>query len=86
MSYVQINGTVLFRQSPEKINRADFINNLMEHYKKINIYDLILQIKEEYGIILQKSDITELTNNSDLYYNDITESLYINYDEFITSF
>ena len=86
VSYVQINGTVLFRQSPEKINRADFINNLMEHYKKINIYDLILQIKEEYGIILQKSDITELTNNSDLHYNDITESLYINYDEFITSF
>lgn len=85
-AFTRINNVVLFKNTSESISLSYFIVSLMEHFRSVNIYDLIIKIKEEYGILLTKHDITSLTEETDLYYNNITENLYINYDEFITSF
>lgn len=85
-AFTRINNVVLFKNTSGSISLSYFVVSLMEHFRSINIYDLIMKIKEEYGILLTKHDITSLTEETDLYYNNITENLYINYDEFITSF
>ena len=86
VSFTKINNVFLFKNTPNPISLSYFISSLMEHLRVINIYDLILKIKEEYGIFLTKHDITSLTEETDLYFNNITENLYVTYDEFITSF
>ena len=86
ISFTKINGVALFKNTTDKISLATFISSFMEHFRKVNIYDLIVKLKEEYGIFLEKHDLTQLVDETDLYYNNITENIYINYDEFITSF
>lgn len=80
----KINGTFLLRRVSEPIDSIDFLVIILQKLRKINIYELIDYIYENYKLTIDKYFIISACNLSEeLYYSDTMEKVYINYDEYL---
>jgi hypothetical protein len=77
-----VNNTYVFVTKEIPLKIEDFLERIVQYYRKIDIYDLEHLLKERYDVDLQKHELISFAKNSDLYYNPIMEKIYINYDEF----
>ena len=82
-SYQRIGGTRLFCAGKSANLFADFLNWLLFRLTKIDIYDLHEMLETQYGIVLPKDKLIELVRNTDLYYDTIMQTVYVDYDTYI---
>lgn len=83
-SIKKINGCFLIRAGLASIDMQEFLIALISNIRKININELINYIKDKYNIDIDKYFIVSICNFSNsLYYNDIMEKIYIDYDEYL---
>lgn len=81
-SYQRIGGTRLFCAGKSLNLFADFMNWLLNQLGKIDIYDLCELLETQYGIILPRDKVIELIRNTDLYYDTIMKTVYVDYDTY----
>ncbi len=81
-SYQRIGGTRLFCAGESANLFADFLNWLLFRLTKIDIYDLHEMLETQYGIVLPKDKLIELVRNTDLYYDTIMQTVYVDYDTY----
>ena len=81
--FKKLMNTILFRKGNEKVTLGDFIENIIVKYKSIDIYDLQNFLVEYYGIETEKYKILENIKDKNLYYNEIMEKAYIDYDRYL---
>ncbi len=78
----RIGGTRLFLRGKPNGNFGDMLVWLLDKYQKIDFYDLLDLLENQYGIFLPKERIIEIINGTDLYYDTIMEAVYIDYDTY----
>ena len=81
-SYQRIGGTRLFCAGKSANLFTDFLNWLLFRLTKIDIYDLHDMLETQYGIVLPKDKLIELVRNTDLYYDTIMQTVYMDYDTY----
>ena len=82
IQYRKIQNTYLMKKCENPFDVSDFLIYIMGKLRKIDIYDLCDYIKKQYGLNIDKYKIVAVTKECTLYYNQITEKVYIDYDEF----
>lgn len=82
IQYRKIQNTYLMKKGEEQFELSDFLIYIMGKLRKIDIYDLCDYIKTQYGLDINRYKIVAITKECSLYYNQITEKVYIDYDEF----
>ncbi len=82
IQYKKIQNTYLMKKGEEQFELSDFLIYVMGQLRKIDIYDLCDYIKTQYGLDINRYKIVAITKECSLYYNQITEKVYIDYDEF----
>lgn len=78
----RMGGARLFRRGAENIAFPDMLHWIVESYQKIDIYDLCTLLEERYGIEMRKDKLTYIIQNTDMYYDAIMETVYIDYDTY----
>lgn len=78
----RIGGTRLFLRGKPNGNFGDMLVWLLDKYQKIDFYDLLDLLENQYGISLPKEKIIEIINSTELYYDTIMEAVYIDYDTY----
>ena len=78
----RIGGTRLFLRGKPNGNLADMLVWLLDKYQKIDFYDLLDMLENQYGIFLPKEKVIEIINGTELYYDTIMEAVYIDYDTY----
>ena len=78
--------TKVFRFTNKQFNISDFFVSILEHEKKLELYDMQQLLEKKYGIEISIDRIVSIAQNSDLYYSDTMETIYIDYDEFYKEF
>jgi len=78
----RIGGTRLFLRGKPNGNLADMLVWLLDKYQKIDFYDLLDMLENQYGIFLPKEKVVEIISDTELYYDAIMETVYIDYDTY----
>lgn len=78
----KVAGTYLLRKSKQDVTLSDFIEFLVSQVRSIDIFDLSELIAVQYGIALAPSYIRTLASGSQMYYDSISEKIYLDYDEY----
>jgi hypothetical protein len=78
----RIGGTRLFLRGKPNGNFGDMLVWLLDKYQKIDVYDLLDTLKNQFGISLPKEKVIEIINGTELYYDKIMEAVYIDYDTY----
>lgn len=81
----RVNGVYLIKHDSNHINISEFLTFIMGSLRRIDMYDFIDYLFEKYGLLFDRYSIVAYIKESDLYYNEIMDKIYINYDEFFNS-
>ena len=79
-SYRKIGGCRLFYYGNKTVTFTDFIEWILSIEKKIELDDLVSLIQNKYGIQLERTKVHQFVNEADVYFNEIYDSVYIDYD------
>ena len=82
----RIGGTRIFLRGKPNGNFNDMLVWLLGKYQKIDFYDLLDLLKNQYGISLPKDKVVEMIKSTELYYDTIMEAVYIDYDTYFEEF
>ncbi len=82
-SYIRFKQNILFYKGNKNINKTDFVIYLLSSIGKIDLNELLDYISKKYEITLDKFKLKECIKNSSLYYDDIMEKVYYNYDIYL---
>lgn len=81
-SYQRIGGTRVFLRGKSNATLGEMLAWILEQCQKIDLYDLIDLLRERYGVVLPKEKLIEILRGTNLYYDTIMESVYIDYDTY----
>lgn len=74
--------TRLFRRGKCNIVMGDFFCWLVGKYQKIDFYDLMDLLRERFGILISREKILETIRCTELYYDSIMDTIYVDYDAY----
>ena len=63
-------------------NICDFIQTVIYQNGSMDIFDLLDYLNYEYGIVTEKYKLVSWIRESELYYSETMEKVYLNYDQF----
>ena len=78
--FIKTGGNIVFRRGHRPITTVDFMRFILKQKIHMNIYDFIRYIDVEYGVKLEKEKIVYTLKDTDLYYDEIMEKVYLNKD------
>lgn len=84
-TYRRMGGTRLFCWVREAIQLSDFLRYLVEAEPsgRIDIYELQETLERQYGISMPLHKLTDVIQNSEMYYDPIMKAAYIDYDTYL---
>lgn len=78
----RMGNTKLLYCGNKTIQLLDLLTYLLEENRKFDLYDLVDYLKDEYGIKTDRDKIKQLIKDSDMYYDQIMDTVYIDYDTY----
>ena len=79
---LRYSGNRILRFGKSQFNLNDFVEWIILHEIKIEIYDLLDLLLEKYNIKSEKYRIINAAKEKNLYYDEIMETIYIDYDTY----
>lgn len=79
---IRFAGTKVFCLTEENFSKVDFISKIVNDVGTIDIYKLKDLLNKEYGILIEKEDLQQIINESNLYYDKIIEKVFRNKEEY----
>lgn len=83
MPYIRYGGQKIFYKGDEKPSVGGFITELITLHGDSEVYDLCDLLKEKYGISVDRYKLVRGIIDTDLYYDDVFETIYISYDNYL---
>lgn len=80
--YNRSSNTHIISMYDRKPSLAGLIERILLKEEKIELYDLINMLEDEYGIVQERHQIVEEIKATSLYYDSIMETVYIDYDTY----
>ena len=81
-AWQRVGGAVVFNPRNEQFSVHDFLVHYINSVKSINIDDLVEELREKFGIELERSDVVQKVKGSLVYYDSIMETLYDSYETY----
>ena len=81
-SFRRMGNTKLLYYGNKTIQMLDLLKTVLDEIKKIDIYDLVDYLYDEYGIKTNRDDIKQLVRESDMYYDQIMDAVYVDYNTY----
>lgn len=81
-SYRRMAQSRVFVRGNYDVTMKSLLEYIVEYKEKIDIYELVELLKNDYGLKVDKDRIIWVLKESYLYYDSIMEKVYINYDTF----
>ncbi len=78
----RLEGGSIFRAGKDVVTLNDLVESIVSQYRKIDIYDLVDLLYEEYGVKVDRYKIASIANEKELYYDAVMEKVYMDYDEY----
>lgn len=78
----RVEENIILKNCNYPITLNDLIEYVVTKYRKMDIFDLIDYVYDEYGVKISKGNIYSVASERELYYDAIMEKLYIDYDEY----
>ena len=80
--YIKTGGSFIFGRTGKQFKTNELFHYLMKRFKKISIGRFMDYLKEEYGLVFDKHDVTTWIYHSSMYYDPIMEKVYLNKEEY----
>lgn len=80
--YSRVDGNIIFRKGTDTVTVNDLVEHVVCRYRSIDIFELIGNICNEYGITIERYKIPHIAKEKELYYDAIMGKVYIDYDEY----
>lgn len=84
-SYQRVGKTRIFLRAQEDASLGGMLVWLLEKYKKIEINALMDLLKDQYGIYIAKDKLRIIMEGTNLYYDSIMQTVYLNMDLYFAS-
>jgi DNA-directed RNA polymerase alpha subunit len=81
----RIGNNYLFKLN-ETVSLQSFLSYLIKKHKIVNIFELLIEIKEDYEINIEKHKVVEVIKKLGMYYDDIMEKIYLDIDYYYEEF
>jgi hypothetical protein len=80
----KLGGGILIKKSTNHTSTEEFILQVINENGRpyMEIFDLIDQVQNHYGINLEKNRIIHAIEDTDLYYDKIMETIYLDYETY----
>lgn len=78
----RVDGNVILKKTNGVITLNDLVEHVVTKFRKIDIYDLIEYVYDEYGVKINRGKIPHIASEKELYYDAVMEKVYIDYDEY----
>lgn len=78
----KVAETYLFRKSRKPATLADFYEYLISNLRSIDLFDFAELLSDKYGISINPTYIRNTINGTQMYYDTISEKIYLDYDEY----
>lgn len=82
INYRRYLSIFLFKQTTESVELRGLLELLLSSKRKIDIYDLLDFLNTVYGIRIEKHNLINICKNASLYYDNIMEKVYLDYEEY----
>lgn len=80
--YNKAGGTFLFGHIDRQFKLDEFVYFLMKRFRKIGIMKLIDYIYDIYGLKFDKTKVTYIISRTSMYYDSITQKVYLSKEEY----
>ncbi len=81
-SHIRVGGTRIFIKGKSKAEFTSMLTQIVEQHRYIDIYDLTDLLDGHYGVKMPKDKVVEFIRSTDLYYDTIMETVYMDYDTY----
>ena len=78
-SWQRVGNAVVLSPKGNSFTVHDFLVDYITNAGSVNVDDFSLELRERFGIELDRSAIIEKVKGSDVYYDSIMEKLYADY-------
>lgn len=82
IKWFKIGNTMVFKKDNISITSNRLISWFISSSLKMDVYDLLNILSREYNIKLEKNKLIAIARNVGLFYSEIKEKIYIDYDEY----
>ena len=82
-SSLKFEKSYLFIETDLEVNKTKFLESIIAKYKRISSYDLLSLLRDDYGIELSLQKLKNILYNGNVYYNNIMDVFYENYQIFL---
>ena len=83
LNYSRIGSQYVFVKYPGTVSLESLLREIVNKEKSVDVYRVIDLLKNDYGICIDKLKIAEKIANTEMYYSNTMEKIYINYEEFL---
>ena len=81
-TFRRAGGSKIFYRGEKEIQVADLIISIVEKLQKIEVHDLYNMLEQDYNLRFPYYKTLEIVYDTDLYYDSIMETVYIDYDTY----
>ena len=81
-TYRRAGGSKIFYRGKKSVQVTDLIIDIVEQQQKIDIHDLHDLLEQEYDLYFPFEKVLQLVNDTDLYYDSIMQTVYVDYDTY----
>jgi hypothetical protein len=78
-AWQRVGSAIVFNPKGNSFTVHDFLVDYVNKVGSVNIDDFSFELKERFGINLDRSSIVEKVKGSEVYYDSIMEKLYADY-------
>lgn len=78
----RVEKNIILKKCNDFITINDLVEHVVSKFRKIDIYELVDYVYENYGVKINRGRITTIVADKELYYDAIMEKVYIDYDEY----
>ncbi len=82
IKYQKVGGNILFYKGDTKKTTVDFLRYILEDFISIDATYLVIYLEDRYGIKMDRGKMLSLIKETDMYYSDTMEKVYLTKEKY----
>ena len=75
-----MGNTVIFSPAGQNFSAREFLAALIEREESIDVGEFVRKLHDQYGVVMDRSDVLEKIKDSTVYFDKIMDKLYADYE------
>lgn len=79
-AWQRVGNTVIFSPAGQAFSAREFLAALIEREESIDVGEFVRKLHDQYGVVMDRSDVLEKIKDSTVYFDKIMDKLYAGYE------